>query len=53
LTLAPKFNYSSIDLTSEIVVIDGTAYARNYFGFVYDGNADKVDIVAFVSGYGG
>ena len=52
LTLASQFKYGG-ELTSEVVRISGAPYARNYLGFIYNGDANALDTVAFVSGYGG
>ncbi len=50
LALDTKFTYGS-EIAESAVVIDTTALSRNYFGFIYDENADVIDVVAFVSGY--
>jgi hypothetical protein len=50
LTLDTKFNYGT-EIPASAVVIASEPGARSFFGFIYDSDADLIDVVAFVSGY--
>jgi hypothetical protein len=50
LSLDTKYTYGA-EIPASSVVIASQPGARSYFGFIYDADADLIDVVAFVSGY--